>query len=131
VKIATAKDRDRWLDFVRGQPLPIDVNCEPWAEPRSLAQNAFLWAAVYAPLVERAGFSAEEWHELFCIRHFGGVDHVKPDGRIETRPLRTTTRNEHGKRDVLKGKPFRDFVTFVESECASRGVFVTQEYAGP
>ena len=37
-------------------------------------------------------------------------------------------RDEHGKRDVLKGKAFADFVTFVESECAKRGVFVVEQW---
>lgn len=131
MRIATATERSRWFAFVEAQPLPLDVSCEPWKQPRTSSQNAFLWAVVYAPLVERAGFTPEEWHEFFCTAHFGGVPHTKPSGEIEVRPLRTTTRNEHGKRDVLKGAAFRDFVTFVESECAARGVFVAQEYDGP
>jgi hypothetical protein len=131
VKLATPTERSRWFAFVESQRLPLDVSCEPWAEPRTLAQNAFLWAAVYAPLVQRCGFTAEDWHEFFCTAHFGAVHRVKPSGEVETLPKRTTTKNEAGKRDVLKGKPFRDFVTFVESECASRGVFVAQEYDGP
>ena len=130
MKLATNQQRDRWCEFVRAQPLPLDVSCEPWAEPRTLKSNAFLWAAVYAPLVERVGFTAEDWHDYFCQLHFGTVEYVKPSGEIELRPKRTTTKNEHGKRDVLKGKAFADFVTFVESECAKRGVFVTEQWEG-
>lgn len=128
MKLATQQDRRRYIAFLEAQPLPLDVSCEPWREPRTLPQNAYLWAAVYAPLVERCGFTAEEWHEYFCTAFFGAVHSVKPSGESVTVPLRTTTRNEHGKRDVLKGKAFADFVTFVESECAKRGVFVVEQW---
>jgi hypothetical protein len=130
MKLANEAQRDRWFDFVRQQSFPIDVQCEPWREPRTLSSNAYLWAAVYAPLVERCGFTAALWHEHWCIEHFGGVEEVKPSGVIEIRPRRTTTREENGKRDVLKGAAFRDFVTFVESECANRGVFVAEQWEG-
>jgi hypothetical protein len=129
VKLSTPQDRTRYIAFLQAQALPLDVSCEPWKAPRTNPQNAYLWVAVYAPLVERCGFTAEEWHSYFCELHFGTVQHVKPSGEIETVPLRTTTRNEHGKRDVLKGKAFADFVTFVESECAKRGVFVVEQWS--
>lgn len=128
MKLSTDQQRDRWLAFVQGQSLPLDVQCEPWKEPRTNPQNAYLWKAVYEPLVERCGFIAEEWHEYFCGEHFGWVEHIKPSGEVELKPLRTTTKNEHGKRDVLKGKSFMDFVEFAESECAKKGVFVTDTY---
>lgn len=128
MKLSTETERRRYIAFMEAQPLPLDVSCEPWKAPRTNPQNAYLWAAVYAPLVERCGFSAEDWHEYFCTAHFGAVHSVKPSGESVTVPLRTTTRNEHGKRDVLKGKPFADFVTFVESECAKRGVFVVEQW---
>jgi hypothetical protein len=130
MKIATEPQRERWITFVRQQSLPVDLSCEPWREPRSLASNKYLWKAVYEPLVERCGFSPELWHEHWCIEHFGGIEEVKPSGVIEIRPRRTTTRDENGKRDVLKGKAFADFVTFVESECAKRGVFVAEAWEG-
>lgn len=123
-KLSTERDRERFIDFLRVQELPIDARCEPWKDPRKLTANAYLWAYVYAPLVEVAGFTPEEWHEWACIEYFGGVPHTKIDGSQEIRPKRTTTRNEYGKRDVLKGDAFNDFLVFVESECAKRGVFI-------
>lgn len=130
MKIATEPQRERWITFVRQYPLPADMSCEPWREPRSLASNKYLWKAVYEPLVERCGFVAEEWHDYFCQAFFGTVPHTKPSGEIELRARRTTTKDESGKRDVLKGAAFRDFVTFVESECAKRGVFVAEAWEG-
>lgn len=129
MKLATEQQRARWLAFVAEQPLPLDVSCEPWREPRTLPQNAYLWKAVYEPLVERLGFTAEDWHEHWCGEFFGWLHSVKPSGESVSVPKRTTTRNEHGKRDVLKGKAFADFVTFVEAECAKRGVFVAEQWS--
>lgn len=128
MKISTIAERDRFVTFLQIQPLPLDVRCEPWREPRTLPQNAYLWAAVYAPLVETCGFTPELWHEHFCGEYFGVVHEVRPSGESVSTPKRTTTRNEAGKRDVLKGKAFADFVTFVEAECAERGVFIVEEW---
>jgi len=128
MKVSTQPDLERFITFLRAQKLPLEVQCDAWKAPRTLPQNAYLWSAVYGPLVERAGFSPEEWHDYFCQLHFGVVETVKPSGVVDYRAKRTTTRDENGKRDVLKGKAFSDFVTFVESECAKRGVFVETQW---
>ncbi len=128
MKLGTAKDRDRWLAFVQGQPLPLEVSCEPWHATRSNQQNAYLWRAIYQPLVEVAGFNKDLWHEKMCGDYFGWVDFVKPGGVIEQRPARTTTTGLDGKRDVLKGPDFTKFVRFVESELSGMGVFVSEQW---
>lgn len=125
-KLSTDKDRDRYCDFMRSQALPLEVECKPWKEPRKLTANAYLWAFVYEPLCKVAGFQPEEWHEWFCIQWFGGVPYTRLDGTEGQRPQRTTTKNAQGERDVLKGQPFNDFLMFVESECAKRGVFIAR-----
>lgn len=123
-KLSTEKDRERWIAFIEAQELPLDVSAQPWKEPRKLTANAYLWAFIYAPLCEVAGFEPDEWHEWFCIQYFGGIPYIRLDGTEGQKPHRTTTKNEHAKRDVLKGQPFNDFLVFVESECAKRGVFI-------
>lgn len=128
-KLSNQKDLDRWIEFLQGQQLPLEVKCDPWKEPRKLTANAYLWAYVYAPLCEVAGHEPDEWHEYFCIQHFGGIPYVRLDGSEGQKPKRTTTKNERGERDVLKGKEFNDFLVFVESECAKHGVFIEREYA--
>lgn len=129
MKLSTDNDRRRYVAFLEAQPLPLEVKCDPWKEPRKLTANAYLWAYVYGPLVAKAGYEPEEWHEFFCIQHFGGVPYTRLDGSEGQKPVRTTTKNERGDRDVLKGQPFNDFLTFVESECAKYGVFIEREYA--
>lgn len=128
-KLSTEKDRERWIAYLQAQALPLEVKCDPWKDPRKLTANAYLWAYVYGPLSDVAGYEPEEWHEYFCIKHFGGIPYTRLDGTEGEKPRRTTTKNEHGVRDVLKGKEFNDFLVFVESECAQYGVFIEREYA--
>lgn len=120
-------DRSRWIEFIGLQELPLEVTVKPWKPARRDEANDYLWGYVYPPLVAVAGFSSDEWHEYFCGEFFGWAESTRIDGRIEHKPRRTTTRNEAGKRDVMKGKAFNDFLVFVESECATRGAFIERE----
>jgi len=130
MKLSTQAERDRYCAFLQAQPLPLEVSSKPWKKTRSNEQNAYLWRAVYQPLVEVAGFTKDEWHEHFCGERFGWVEKQKPSGAIELIPFRTTTRDENGKRNVLKGDVFHDFVTWAEAKCAEYGVFVQEEWNG-
>lgn len=129
MKLGTESERTRWLAFVAAQPLPIEVECKPWKKPRTLTANAYLWAYVYGPAKAVIGFTEEEWHEFACIQYFGGIPYMRLDGTGGERPRRTTTKNERGEKDVLKGDAFNDFLTFVEEMFASRGVFIERKGA--
>ena len=133
VKLATDAQRDRWIEFVRAQPLPLKVECGPWKSTRSSEQNALLWS-LYGPIAEHMGYDREDIHEWMCGRFWGWKD-VKvpktprnPEGLVSV-PVRTTTRNEEGKRDVLDAKEFSRFVEMVERIAAQAGVFVMREVA--
>lgn len=134
MKIATERDRARWLEFVAAQALPLEVSCGPYKPTRSNEQNALLFGVVYPPIAEAMGYEVEAIHEYMLGRHFGWVD-VKvpktprnPEG-VESRPFRTTTRDEHGKRDVLKKDEFSAFLATVERIAAEAGVFIPLEAA--
>lgn len=69
-----------------------------------------------------------------CGRFWGWKD-VKvpktprnPEG-LASVPVRTTTRNEEGKRDVLDAYEFTKFIEMVERIAAQAGVFVMREVA--
>lgn len=123
-------DRTRWLEFVKAQPLPLSVACDKWRPTRSNEQNAYLWRAVYQPLVEIAGFTKDDWHEYFCGERWGWVERAKPSGDIERLPARTTTTGFNGKRSVLNKDEFREFVDWIEPQAAERGAFVQEEWQG-
>lgn len=128
-KLSTERDVERYCDFLKAQALPLEVSHKPWKPARRLESNAYLWAAVYRPLMQVAGHTEGDWHEWFCCRFFGAVPYIRIDGTEGEKPVRTTTKNEQGDRDVLKGQPFNDFLVYVESECAKYGVFIEREYA--
>jgi hypothetical protein len=91
---------------------------------RSLGANSYLWAALYAPLVQQVGFTPADWHEYFLGNFFGWRDEVKPGGRVEQVPKRSTTKNERGEPDVLSAGDFEQFLLFIQVEAAQQGVFV-------
>jgi len=125
--LKTRADVDRYCEFLRVQVLPLEVGTAPWVKARRDEANDYLWGYVYPPLVAVAGFSALEWHEHFCGERFGLVERVKAGGRVELIPARTTTRKWNGQKyvkAVMKGPEFNDFLAYVESECATKGVFI-------
>ena len=133
MKLATETERTRWLAFVAKQPLPLDVECKPYKRSRSNEQNALLWA-MYAPIAEAMGFDRADLHEWFCGRMWGWKDQKvprtprNPEGLVSM-PVRTTTRNEEGKRNVIDAKTFAEFVDMVDRTAAQAGVFVPREAA--
>ena len=92
-------------------------------------QNALLFGVVYPPIAEAMGYEVEDIHEYMLGRHFGWVDAKvpktprNPEG-LESRPFRTTTRDENGKRNVLSTVEFSKFLDTGERVAAQAGVFV-------
>ena len=135
MKLASESDRTRFIAFVQGQPLPLDVDCKKWRKSRSNDQNALLWA-MYAPLAEHMGYDAEDVHEWMCGRMWGWKD-IKvtktprnPEG-VESAPFRTTTRDENGKRNVMDAKAFGELLdTVVFRAAAQCGAYIPSPYDG-
>lgn len=132
-KLSTKADVGRWVAFVEAQQLPLDVECKPWRKSRSSEQNALLWA-MYAPIAQHMGYDSEDVHEWMCGRMWGWKD-VKvpktprnPEG-LASVPVRTTTRNEDGRRNVIDKAEFAKFVDMVERISVQAGVFIPREVA--
>lgn len=134
MKLATESERSRFLAFVQAQPLPLEASVSPWKATRSSEQNALLFGVLYPPIAEAMGYEAADVHEYMLGTHFGWVDAKcpktprNPQG-LESRPFRTTTRDETGKRNVLKKDEFSRFVATVERIAAKAGVFIPMERA--
>ena len=133
MKLATEAERSRWIAFVQAQPLPLSVECKPWRKSRSNDQNALLWA-MYAPIAEHMGFDRDDLHEWFCGKFFGWKDvrvprsPRNPDGFASV-PVRTTTRNADGRREVLDAKTFGLFVDMVDRIAAQAGIYIPMDRA--
>lgn len=133
MKLSTQPDRDRYCAFLQSQALPLNVECKPWHKTRSNEQNAMLWA-MYTPLAEHMGYDPEDIHEWMCGRMWGWKD-VKvpktprnPEG-LASVPIRSTTRDENGKRDVIDTATFSKFVDMVDRVAAQAGVFIPMDRA--
>jgi hypothetical protein len=127
--VRNAAEWMRWCDFARGLGFPLDVSAKPHKPTRTNEQNAYLWSCCYPPIAEAMGYSVEDIHEYMCGRHFGWADMPcpktprNPEG-ICSIPIRTTTRDAEGKRNVLNKAEFSAFVETVHRIAAQAGVFV-------
>ncbi len=135
--LRTDADLGRWLTFLQAQTLPLDVTCSAWKQTRSNEQNALLFGVIYPPIADAMGYEVggdNGIHAFMCGTHFGWVDRSvpktprNPDG-VASFPRRTTTRDEHGKRNVLKKDEFSKFIDTVERIAAKAGVFIPLQEA--
>lgn len=93
------------------------IKVERWKRERSDLQNRALWGLAYKVLSDETGNEPEDLHEFFCKRFFG-VEEYEVLGDVKTRPRRTTTTNEDGKRDVLPTDRFAEFFSFIQAFAA-------------
>lgn len=132
-KLSTPADLTRWKAFLDGLPLPIEVSAEKWKEGRSSAQNRYLFGVAYPPIAEAMGYTVEDIHEYCLGTAYGWVDKRapktprNPEG-LESKPFRTTTTDDQGKRKLLSKKEFSDFVDHVERVAAKAGAFIPAKW---
>jgi hypothetical protein len=108
---------DNILAHAREVDVPTVVEFKRQTKPRTDPQNAALWMA-YGILMADVGLAGErdrlELHRNFCGDFFTWVD-LPCGGR---RPLRTTTTDENGQRDVLPWDRFCEFYEHVRQVAA-------------
>ncbi len=90
---------------------------------RSNDQNAALFGVAYPALTDATGYTPDELHAAFCMRFFG-TSEVMVMGQRIARPVRTTTTNEAGERDVISTIDFARFYELVQQVGAEAGVDV-------
>lgn len=101
------------------------VTIEQVKNARSANQNAYLWAVPIRMISDQTGYETEEVHEYLCGQHWGWKDKRvpktprNPQG-VESVPVRTTTRDEQGKRSVLTTTQFSDYVDFIQRFAAKK-----------
>ena len=113
------------VSFIRklskGKQWRIEV--KRYVKERTSAQNRALFGVAYPPLSEETGYTLDELHNAFCRRYFGTVD-SDLCGVLLVKPLRTTTKDENGKRDVVGTEVFSAFYEMVKQVGAEAGVFI-------
>lgn len=134
MKLGTEPERARWLAFVAEQPLPLEVTAKRWHKSRSNEQNHLLFGVLYPPISEAMGYTVDDIHEYMLGRHFGWKDvrvprtPRNPEG-LASMPIRTTTRDETGRRSVLTTVEFSAFLDTVDRVAAQAGVYVPRAAA--
>lgn len=128
-RLATPTEVDRYCAFLRTQPLPLSVEHKPWKKSRSNDQNALLFGGMYPPIAEAMGFDVSDLHTWCCGQFFGWTERKVPRtphnrSGLESVPIRTTTRDADGKRNVIDAQTFSRFVELVERTAAQAGVFI-------
>jgi len=90
---------------------------------RTPEANAYYWAFILQPLAAELGYTPKEMHRIVCGEYFGWSKKAF-NGHVWEAPRRTTTENENGERDVLKGKAFSDFQEFARNLASQNGIHV-------
>lgn len=99
------------------------IEISEYRKSRTDPQNHALFGVAYPALEAATGFTKDELHEAFCRRHFGSVA-VEVMGQVVSRPFRTTTTDENGKRDVIGREEFGRFYDMVMQVGAEAGIYV-------
>lgn len=110
------------LTYQEGKPVNVRVSI---ARPeRTPPQLRYLWGVPYKMLAEAFGFEPEEISEYLCGQHFGWKVKKLPGGRSQEVPMRTTTEDEDGNRDVIDGQAFWDYVEWIQRVGARQGIVI-------
>ena len=91
---------------------------------RSPKQRRALFGAAYKPIMEFMGLRGEEekeeLHYFFCGEYWGW----REGPMMRKRPVRTTTRDENGKRDEITSTVALDFYAFIQQKALEQGIWV-------
>jgi hypothetical protein len=103
---------------------PVNVKFGIARPERTPKQCRYLNAVAYQLLADHAGYDKDDVREYCNGLYFGWREKALPGGRIEQVPIRTTTTDEDGNRDVLEGRPFWDYVAWLQRFGARHGVHI-------
>jgi len=102
---------------------------QPFKHERTNQQNRYLRGVATKMLADHLGYEEQEMHELLCGLHWGFFQRKCPKTPNNPRgikdvPVRTTTTDENGERDVLNKRDLWDYVEFVQRFGAEHGVVI-------
>lgn len=99
------------------------------ADDRTIQQCRYLNGVPYKLLSDATGYERDDISEYMCGSYWGWkqvrVPRTPSNPRgIEDRPVRTTTTDEQGQRDVLGEREFWEYVEFCQRFGARHGVYI-------
>lgn len=100
------------------------IEIKRYVRERSDLQNRALWKCAYQTLSDATGHDAEDLHTYFCGERWGWVE-SEVLGQKKRKPRRTTTTDEHGRRDVISTVELSEFYAFVQQRAAETvGIYI-------
>lgn len=108
---------------------PWEVLVRPFKRSRTNQQSRYERGVACVLLSKAVGYEPEEIHEYLCGMYWGWRQVACPKTPSNPRgirdvPIRTTTTNANGERDVLSRTEFADFVDFIQRFGAKHNVFI-------
>lgn len=130
--VHTLPPKDREADIAALLPVlrmyqegkPVNVKVSIARPERTIPELRYLWGVPYKLLGEAMGFEPDEISEYLCGCFFGWRPKKLPGGREQIVPLRTTTTDEDGNRDVIEGEPFWKYVAWIQRVGARHGLVI-------
>ncbi|MFD0738283.1 hypothetical protein ACFQZQ_03130 [Lysobacter koreensis] len=108
--------------FEEGKPINVKISI---ARPeRTVPQLRYLHGVAYKLLSIAMGFEPDEISEYLCGCYWGWKPKRLPGGRAVEVPIRTTTVDEDGNRDVIEGRAFWDYVEWIQRVGARHGLVI-------
>jgi hypothetical protein len=121
------KARANCIKAIQEAPDRYEVEIYRPRKEKTPSQNATLFGVAYPVIMDALGYSGnaekEFLHEAFCGDFFGWKL-TEIMGKTKRRPVRTTTTNEFGKRDLISTIEMARFYEFVQRQAAEYGVIV-------
>jgi hypothetical protein len=102
----------------------LSVTVEPFKKERTPAACRYFNGVAIKLLCEHTGYENEDMREYLNGGFFGWKTVKVPGNRTKEVPVRTTTTNEDGKRDVIAGETFWKMVAWVQRVGANAGVYI-------
>lgn len=102
----------------------FSVTIKPYAKPRTSPQCRYLNGVAYKIIGDQLGFERDDISEYLCGEYFGWTSVKRMAGYVNV-PIRTTTTDENGARDLLSRKEFADYVAFVQRwAMANKSIYI-------
>ena len=130
--VYTLPPKDREAAIARLVPIlsvfqagkPVNVKLTIARPERTPPQLRYLRGVVVPMLADHGGYEREDVYEYLLGSWFGWREKRLPGNRTEQVPIRTTTTDADGNRDVIEGRAFWDFVEFIQRVGARAGVVI-------
>lgn len=103
---------------------PVNVRFTIARPERSIPELRYLHGVPYRMLADAMGYEPDEIAEYLLGCFYGWKEKKLPGRRVDSKPLRTTTKDEEGNRDVISGEEFWRYVSWIQRVGARHGLII-------